>query len=163
MSAAETTEAVGAAAQAASPAMDAGASAAQSAGNALSGVAGTFSQAEGIFSWSGYFQALSVLFLIVSLLWFALWYLKRRGGINLLTRQGDLSLESRLALGPKKSIIVVRFLNKRVLLGITDQRITMLTELPDDEDDTDSRQSLKANAADFKAHLERIGQRSPAP
>lgn len=134
------------------------------------GTAGTFSQAEGLFSWSGYFQALAVLFLIVALLWLALWYLKRRGGIKLLTRQGDLSLENRLTLGPKKSIIVVRFLNKRVLLGVTDQQITMLTELPEDEDDTGSHHSPQANAteftahaADFTAHLAEAEQGSPGP
>ena len=103
-----------------------------------------------LFSWGGYFQALAVLFLIVAALWAALWYVKRKGGFKILTMQGDLTLESRMALGPKKSLIVVRFLNKRVLLGVTDQQITMLTELPTDDEPSQHT----AKAADFKAHLD---------
>ncbi len=58
-----------------------------------------------------------------------------------------------MALGPKKSLVVVRFLNKRVLLGVTDQQITMLTELPTDEDHTAHLASPEADGAKFKAHL----------
>ncbi len=118
----------------------------------LDGTAGAIGRADSLFSWGGYFQALAVLFCIVALLWLALWYLKRKGGFKILTMQGDLSLESRMALGPKKSLIVVRFLNKRVLLGVTDQQITMLTELPTDDDEPSSH---SAQAAAFKAHLDR--------
>ncbi len=117
----------------------------------LDGALNTLGRPDSLFSWGGYFQALAVLFLIVAALWVALWYLKRKGGFKILTMQGDLALESRMALGPKKALIVVRFLNKRVLLGVTDQQITMLTELPTDDEPS----SQPAPAAAFKEHLER--------
>lgn len=153
-----------AAGQTASSATDA----AQNAETAINGAVSTFSQVDGIFSWGGYFQALALLFLIVALLWAALWYLKRRGGIKLLTKQGDLNLESRMALGPKKYLVVVRFLNKRLLLGVTDQQITMLTELPDDDEDEDATASHPVpppepapdpkDAASFQALLHKADQ-----
>lgn len=123
--------------------------AAQTAGRALGDAANAIGQNGSLVSWAGYFQALAVLFLIVALLAFFLWLLKRKGGIKLLTQQGGLTFESRLSLGPKKSLIVVRFLNKRVLLGVTDQQITMLTELPNDENDVPAPQ----NTANFNEFL----------
>lgn len=140
-------QAVGAATQAAN--------AASAVADPLSGAANAFAGAQSAFSWSSYFQALAILFLIVACLWFGLWYLKRKGAISLLTRHGDLQLESRMALGPKKSLVVVRFLNKRVLLGVTDQQITMLTELSTDEDATGNADTDKSYSHDFKEHFQR--------
>jgi flagellar protein FliO/FliZ len=131
------------------------------AGDALGGAVSTLGQTDALFAWSSYFQALAILFLIVTVLFAALWFLKRRGGLNVLTRQGNLLLESRMALGPKKSLIVVRFLNKRMLLGVTDQQITMLTELPTDEDATAQHDPHTANGADFTAHLVRAARNDP--
>ena len=85
---------------------------------------------EGLFSWAGYFQALAWLFLLLACLWAALWYLKRKGGLRLLGVQEGFTLESRLSLGPKQNLIIARVANKRLLLGATDQQITLLAELP---------------------------------
>lgn len=108
-----------------------------------------------VFSWGGYFQALAFLFFIVAALFAALWYLKQKGGLGLLTRHGDLVIESRLPMGPKKFLVVVRFLNKKLLLGVTDQRITMLMELPTDEDDPPLNSQRKGTSSDFKDLLTR--------
>ena len=132
--------------------------AASSAGEPLGNAFNTIGQPDVLFAWGSYFQALAILFLIIAVLFAALWILKRKGRLKLLTRQGDLALESRLALGPKKSLIVVRFLNKRVLLGVTDQQITMLTELPTDEDETPQTATNTADCADFNALLTRAEQ-----
>jgi flagellar biosynthetic protein FliO len=121
----------------------------------LSIAANSLGQVDTLFSWGSYFQALAFLFLIVAILFAALWFLKRKGGLKVLTRQGDLAVENRLALGPKKSLLVVRFLNKRLLLGVTDQQITMLTELSTDEDDTPLPAPSAADSADFTALLTR--------
>ena len=126
------------------------------------GAMDAFSRADTAFSWSGYLQAIGFLFLIIALLFFALWYLKRKGGIKLLTGHGDLFIESRLALGPKKSLFVVRFLNKRLLLGVTDQQITTLAELPNDENNTDRTESDKPKASEFKEHLARASTKDIA-
>lgn len=86
------------------------------------------------FSWSGYIQAVGVLFLLVGLLWLALWAVRRHGGLFRAVpgaggfSRDDLRLEAQLPIGPRKGLMVVRFLNKRLLLGVTDQQITLLTE-----------------------------------
>ncbi|WP_281172055.1 flagellar biosynthetic protein FliO [Nitratidesulfovibrio termitidis] len=86
------------------------------------------------FSWSGYIQAVGVLFLLVGLLWLALWAVRRHGGLFRAVpgaggfSRDDLRLEAQLPVGPRKGLMVVRFLNKRLLLGVTDQQITLLTE-----------------------------------
>ena len=130
-------------------------------GDSMTGVASVLGQTDNLFSWAGYFQALAVLFLIIAVLFTALWFLRRKGGIRLLSSQGDLFVESRMVLGPRKQLIVVRFLNKRVLLGVTDQQITMLTELPTDDNHTTHNNPTPPNVADFKAHLANAAQTEP--
>lgn len=92
-----------------------------------------------VFSWSGYFHAIALLCLLLALLWIAVWAVRRSGKFNFLPNSDTfpkkaLQLEVRLPLGPKKNLIVVRFLNKRLLLGVTDQRITLIQELELDDD-----------------------------
>ena len=37
-------------------------------------------------------------------------------------------MEAQMPLGPKKGLMVVRFLNKRLLLGVTEHQISLITE-----------------------------------
>ncbi|MBQ9406462.1 MAG: flagellar biosynthetic protein FliO [Desulfovibrio sp.] len=95
-----------------------------------------------VFTWSGYIQALGVLFVLVALFCLCLWLVRRFGHFRFLPRPGSLPrdallLEAQLPLGPRKGLMVVRFLNKRLLLGITEQRITLLSE-EQAKDDPDS-------------------------
>jgi Flagellar biogenesis protein len=46
---------------------------------------------------------------------------------------------AQLPLGPRKGLMVVRFLNKRLLLGVTEQQISLLTE----EEASDGSQDSK--------------------
>ena len=112
--------------------------------------AGSLARPENLVSWGSYFQALAILCLIIAGLWAALWYLKRRGGLKMLGLAGDLVIENRLPLGPKKNLLVVRFLNKRLLLGVTDQQITLLTELPAHDDTAPQQPGSTANPSSFK-------------
>ena len=85
------------------------------------------------FSWGSYIQAVGILFLLVALLWLVVWVVRRFGKFNFLPRpgalpKGALVMEAQLPLGPRKGLMVVRFLNRRLLLGVTDQHITLLTE-----------------------------------
>ena len=85
------------------------------------------------FSWGSYVQAVGILFLLVAVMWLAVWLARRYGKFNFLPRPGSLPrdalvMEAQLPLGPRKGLMVVRFLNKRLLLGVTDQQITLLTE-----------------------------------
>lgn len=85
------------------------------------------------------------LFLVLGLLFLLLYLLKRYGHKAGLTRQlsSDLKLVAQMALGPRKSVVVVRYLNKDMVLGVTDSSITLLTETHHDQNNTD-----------FSTHLE---------
>lgn len=85
------------------------------------------------FSWGGYMQAVGILFLLLAVLWLLVWLVRRYGRFNFLPRpgalpRGALVMEAQMPLGPRKGLMVVRFLNRRLLLGVTDQQITLLTE-----------------------------------
>lgn len=107
--------------------------------------------AEALFTWGGYFQAIGVLLLLLAALWGGVWVLRRYGKFNFLPQPGTLPrdalrLEAQLPLGPRRSLAVVRFLNKRVLLGVTDHQITLLTETEDGHahDTADFREAMDA-------------------
>ncbi len=85
--------------------------------------------------WGSYFQAIGVLLLVLGALYMGVWALKRFGKMQNFGRQArnGLTVESQFHLGPKKSLVVVRFLNKRLLLGVTDQQINLVTEMEADD------------------------------
>ncbi len=102
-------------------------------GKAASTAGETVPLGETSLSWSGYFQALGTLFLLLAALWLLVWLLRRYGKFRFLPQPGALPrsalhLEAQLPLGPRKGVMVVRFLDKRLVLGVTDQQITLLTE-----------------------------------
>lgn len=57
---------------------------------------------------------------------------------------GALRIEERTVLGPRKQLVVVRFLNRRLLLGVTDTGINLIAE----------DQADHAEQADFQTTLE---------
>lgn len=125
----------------------AGAGDAASAAGAAASLAGTS------FSWGGYFQAIGTLFLLLALLWGAVWAVRKYGKFNFIPKPGAfpreaLRLEAQLPLGPRKGLMVVRFLNKRLLLGVTDHQITLLTESAEHHDNS--------NDAEFKDIFEAV-------
>jgi flagellar protein FliO/FliZ len=84
-------------------------------------------------SWHGYLQAIGTMFLVVGVLWGGLWLMRRSGRFAAMARPGGFSrdglfLERQLPLGQRKHLLVVRFLNRHLLLGVTEQRITLLAE-----------------------------------
>lgn len=86
-----------------------------------------------MFSWGSYAQALAVLCLLLGLLWVGVWLLRRYGRFNFIPRPGDLPrdallMEAQMPLGPRKGLMVVRFMNRRLLLAVTEQQISLLTE-----------------------------------
>lgn len=83
-------------------------------------------------SWRGYFEALAILCFVLAGFIAILWLLKRvsRKGMRAGTGAPGLCIENRLALGPKKWIIAVRFMDRRLLLGVTERNITPLAEVP---------------------------------
>ncbi len=100
------------------------------------------------FSWSGYFTAIGTLLILLALLWGLVWALRKSGRFNFIPRPGmfprdGLRIEAQLPLGPRKGLTVVRFLNKRLLLGVTEQNITLLQEIEDKDDSTDFQSLLE--------------------
>ncbi|MBQ9536492.1 MAG: flagellar biosynthetic protein FliO [Desulfovibrionaceae bacterium] len=98
---------------------------------------------------SNYFQGLGFFFLFLALLWLGVRLLKRYGRFSFLPRSADLPkdalrLEAQLPIGPRKGLMVVRFLHKRLLLGVTDQQISVLTwERVDDAETADFAELLE--------------------
>ncbi|MDR2668584.1 MAG: flagellar biosynthetic protein FliO [Desulfovibrio sp.] len=86
--------------------------------------------AESAWSWSGYFEALALICFLLALLWLLTRFLVKRGGApGLLASGRGLYVESRLSLGPKKWILLLRCLDRRLLIGVTDHAVTVLAEL----------------------------------
>lgn len=104
------------------------------------------------FSWSGYFQAIGILCLLLAILWFAVWCIRKYGKFNFLPRPGalprdSLVMEAQMPLGPRKGLMVVRFLNRRLLLGVTEHQISLITE-------EDARYERPAN--DFAGVMDKV-------
>ncbi len=100
------------------------------------------------FGWGSYFQGVGVIFFLLAALAVVIFLLKRfgpRAGLPGFKR-GNLQIDSQLSLGPKKSVVVVRFLNKSLVLGVTDTNINLLTEVEADHEpieDTDFSETLE--------------------
>ncbi|MFW6324262.1 MAG: flagellar biosynthetic protein FliO [Desulfovibrionales bacterium] len=91
------------------------------------------------------------LFLLLALIFLGFYLLKRYGhrmGLPSSRSQG-LSLQGQLSLGPKKGVAVVRFLNKYLVLGVTDTHITKLAEMDaeHEQDHTDFSETLSRQTA----------------
>ncbi len=87
--------------------------------------------------WGGYFQMLGTVFLLLAVLFLAFYLLKRfgpRAGFRVFNR-GDLQMEAQLPLGPKRAVVVVRFLNKRLVVGVTETQINLLATMEVDQHD----------------------------
>lgn len=108
------------------------------------------------FSWSSYVQALGIMCLLLAALWFAVWAIRRYGKFNFLPRPGSLPrdclvMEAQMPLGPRKGLMVVRFMNHRLLLGVTEQQISLLKEQSAETGDTNTD---KAGNARFEGFLQ---------
>lgn len=100
-------------------------------------------------------QVAGSMLLLLAVLVAALYLLKRFGpkaGLGVFGR-GDITLEGQLPLGPRRSVVVVRYLNKRLVLGVTETSINLLTEMESGND---------PERADFQDSLAReTGRRAP--
>ncbi len=72
----------------------------------------------------------AALLLILGLIFLGLALMKRYGlAARLQGRSGGfLRVEERVALGPRKQLVVVRFLNKLLVLGVSDAGINLIAE-----------------------------------
>jgi flagellar protein FliO/FliZ len=97
----------------------------------------------------------AALLLILGLIFLGLALLKRYGLTGRVQGRTKTSLwvEDRVALGPRKQLVVVRFLNKHLVLAVTDSGITLITEADHDP---------HSEHVEFSAALERENQREVA-
>ena len=82
-------------------------------------------------------QVVGGLILLLGVLYVGFYLLRKYGhkaGLGSAAK-GRLRIEGGLSLGPKRSLVLVRFLNKQLLLGVTDHSITLITEAEADHDD----------------------------
>lgn len=85
------------------------------------------------FSWFGYFEAIAVMFLLLAALWGLLWLARRYGKFRFLPAPGNfpqnaLRIEAQLPLGPRRGLYVIRYLDERLLIGVTENQISLLQE-----------------------------------
>lgn len=110
------------------------------------------------FTWGAYFQAIGILIALLALFWFVLRLIRKVGAGRFLPASGgfsrrDLQLEAQLPLGRNRSLYVVRYLGKRLLLGVTEQQVTLLDS--DGTDDTEGDISHdERKVSDFRRVLE---------
>ncbi|SIN88691.1 flagellar protein FliO/FliZ [Halodesulfovibrio marinisediminis DSM 17456] len=108
-------------------------------------VNGTSPAVPEVVGWGSYIQSIGILLLLLGALYGLLWFVKKVGmNKGFRGKKGDqitLNVEERFHLGPKKQLVVVRFLNKRLLLGVTDHQINLLSETEAEDDTSDSSDS----------------------
>lgn len=89
-------------------------------------------------------QSLIFIVVILGFLCLALWgirtYGARLGFVRF--RQGrDLVLEEHVSLGPKRDACVLRYKNRKYLLGVTDRHISLISAIDPEENLEDPDQS----------------------
>lgn len=95
----------------------------------------------------------AALLLILGLIFLGLALMKRYGlAARLQGRSaGSLQVEERVALGPRKQLVVVRFLNKLLVLGVSDAGINLIAEHHADHEPV----------PDFQTALDRQSRENP--
>jgi len=75
---------------------------------------------------NGFLAVLIVLGLVSALAW-----LLRRGSLGALTgRGGAITVETAVALGERRSLVIVAVEGRRLLLGLTPTTMSLVAELP---------------------------------
>lgn len=117
-------------------------------------------------AWGGYVKSLSVLFFVLAIVVVCMLLLKRGTSLtdictNLFAKGKEgkqkkhlpLTVAQRYTIDQRKSLLVVHFLNKTLLLGVTDAGIHVLEESLQKGSSTHEE-----NVASFHAHLEGLGK-----
>lgn len=115
--------------------------------------------ADAEFSWGNYFFVVGFMFLFLGILWFAVWSLKKRNAVPgaSLFAPNAFKLEASLPLGGRRALVLVRFLNHRYLLGVTDQQINLIKELTG----TDEVQApIPSKNGAFAALMKKVSQKN---
>ncbi|MCV2392775.1 flagellar biosynthetic protein FliO [Actinotalea sp. M2MS4P-6] len=93
-------------------------------------------------------RVLLSLAVVLGLLW---WIARRTAGSRARTRQASVTVVGRQSLGRRSGVAVVEVEGRRLLLGVTEQGVSLLTELaaPDPEPTADRTEIDPAELADL--------------
>jgi len=76
------------------------------------------------------FETLLGLFLVLGIIVFLAWLLRRTGRFQM-TPNGEMKIISSLALGPRERAVLLQVGNKQIVVGVTAQNISTLHVLED--------------------------------
>jgi len=95
----------------------------------------------------------AALLLVLGLLFLGLALLKRFGFPGRLQGRGKnmVTIIDRIVLGPRKQLVVVRFLNKYLVLGVTDANINLIAEHQVEHEHLADFQSILEGASDAES------------
>ena len=95
---------------------------------------------------------LGYLCLLLGIIFLAYWLLKRLGiqGVGMRSGRGGPQLLSRMMLGTRQSLIVVRYRERDLLVGVTEQNITLISE-----DLADENIEISDKPLDFSSLIKR--------
>lgn len=105
------------------------------------------------FSWGSYFKAISVMLFLLIVFWYVLKMVRKVGNGRFLPSQkllprDSMYLEGQLPLGQGKSIVIVKVLNERLVLGVTEKNINLLTKTGINHEETFEELMRQAHAKD---------------
>lgn len=85
------------------------------------------------FGWGNYFQGIGIMLLLLIVFWYILKLMRKVGNGRFLPNQkllprDSMYLEGQLPLGQGKSIVIVKVLDERLVLGVTEKNINLLSK-----------------------------------
>lgn len=85
------------------------------------------------FGWRNYFQGIGLMLLLLFVFWYILKLMRKYGNGRFLPNQkllprDSMYLEGQLPLGQGKSILIVKVLDERLVLGVTEKNINLLSK-----------------------------------
>lgn len=91
---------------------------------------------------------LGYLCLLLGVIFFAFWLLKRLGFGGMGVQHGKRSplLLSRLMLGSRQSVAVIRYRDRDMVLGVTEENITLLKEFDADQSEIEAEKPVGFSA-----------------
>ncbi len=108
------------------------------------------------YSWGSYFEGIGLIVVLLIAMYALLWFLRKKGNgsfIPLPSRftRNDLRIEAQLPLGPKKTLYVVKYLNKRLLIGTGEDSISLITEdyIFENDENTENPKEFKEVVTHF--------------
>lgn len=106
------------------------------------------------------FNTASALFIILAVLFLGFYLLRKFGPKSIQNKGKDgPSLAGRLFLGSKQSIAIVKIKDKKLVLGVTEQQINLLSEIRDDQNEQET--GAENDEDEFTSFAEMLGKNKP--